>query len=1010
MSTPTPEWLGLEPAPGLAAPFTRLPVQGLLVIGSGPEAQLRIEGRGLLPRHAAVAPVKGGGYGIKALSDGARLWLNGQEVRAARLSGGDSLRLAEARFEVRPLGAAPGADPAAPSAQAASGAAPVVGANRTSPGGAGRGALGTANGDGPAPGRGEALPQVPGYRVQRLLGRGALAKVYLAEQEKLARPVALKLLNPRWAADQAFVERFQAEARAAAALHHAHVVTVFDVGHAGGWHYLALEYMDRGSLEDRLASEGPLPWRAVLGILRDAALGLEFARQKGLVHRDIKPANLMQNAGGQTKIADLGLAASEAEAGDVGAAEGRRIVGTPHFMAPEQARGEAVDHRADLYALGASAYRLLCGANAYEGSDPREILRAKLAGPHKPLAERRPDLPSGVVQLVEDLLARDPANRPARAELLPPRIAGLVESEGRAAPGPRRLWPVAGLVLLGLAAGGYALLQGGGKEPAPAPPAPQGAEAPAQPATAADPDLADQAEDGTAGSRRAPGPALAGDEDRSLRELEARAQESLARAQATPDPEARRAALGELIQSFAGTDAARLAQGELEALGPLAGDPAGAGAAPEPAAEPDEAAWAGWLEAYRRLGRELRPAEELAAKQAFSAPPGIDASEWTRRSTALLEARLAELAENARRRGLEIAGLLRNARFEQARTELEALREWLRAAPAPTPAANPPAVPGANAAANGAAADPAPAPDAPALPLFEPAWQRVGDWLMRLEEFEAAQAEARLAGDRARLGAALAGEDWLAELERLDFAAARARLLAAAPSAPPEFSAAIEAPRAALAELLELAVGAPGLLAETFEQGLWRRKTVRLPAERRGGGEVIAVRGGALVVLVSGAEERFLLADYADDLALLTELFDGRLSREWSPDERRRFGAWLALQALLQSARQLRAGLAGQPRGIDTAPLLGAYQKASIELQAPPSSALEALLAADRRALAGAAEALRAAALPDWTSCAYALESLFGAAPEGPLLWLLSSGGRGAPAPTWPPDDLTSFP
>jgi serine/threonine protein kinase len=1002
VSTPPPEYLGLEPGPGVSAPSTRLPVQGLLVIGSGPEAQLRIEGHGLLPRHAAVAPVKGGGYGIKALSDGARLWLNGQEVRAARLSGGDSLRLAEARFEVRPLGPAPGAEPAAPSAapsaQPASVAAQPPGAVRPASGNGGRGAAGAAAGDSPPPGRGEALPQVPGYRVERLLGRGALAKVYLAEQEKLARPVALKLLNPRWAADQAFVARFQAEARAAAALHHAHVVTVFDVGHAGGWHYLALEYMDRGSLEDRLASEGPLPWRAVLGILRDAALGLEFARQKGLVHRDIKPANLMQNAGGQTKIADLGLAASEAEAGDVGAAEGRRIVGTPHFMAPEQARGEAVDHRADLYALGASAYRLLCGSNAYEGSDPREILRAKLAGPHKPLAERRPDLPSGVVQLVEELLARDPAARPARAELLAARIAALVENEGRPAKSGRRLWPVAGLLLLGIAVGGYAWLQGGGPEPTPTTPSPQASEpAGAQPAASGNGQSPEASPEPTS-PRQALPLAPSGDEDRSLRELEARAQESLARAQSTPDPLARRAALGELIQSFAGTDAARLAQGELETLGPLAAGPGSPEAAPEPAAGPDEAAWAGWLEAYRRLGQELRPAEELAAKATFSVPPGIDAGEWTRRSAALLEARQAQLAETARQRGAAIAALLREARFEQARLELDALRTWLQAAPA------------AGAGAPGSPAPAAEAPDSPALPLFEPAWQRVDDWLARLEEFEAAQRLARRSGDRARLAAALAGGEWLAELERLEFAAARARLLAVTPFAPPDFSPAIEAPRTALSALLELAAGAPDLLASTFEQGEWRRKTVRLPGERRGGGEVIAVRGGALVVLVSGVEERFPLADYADDPALLTELFDGRLSREWSADERQRFGAWVALQALLQAARQLLAGLEGPPREIDSAPLVDAYQRAAADLLATPGSAVEALLAADRRALLGAAAALRAAALPDWTLCAYELEALFGAAPEGPLLWLLSSGVRGVAAPVWPPEELSSFP
>ena len=978
MSSLPPELLALEPGPGVSAPATRLPLQGLLVIGSGPEAQLRIEGKGLLPRHAAVAPVKGGGFGIKALSDGARLWLNGQEVRAARLSGGDTLRLAEAEFAVRavPAGAAPAPEAGSPAQEQS----PAPGRR-------------AADKAGRSEARPESLPQVPGYRVERLLGKGALARVYLAEQEKLARPVALKLLDPRWAADQAFVARFQAEARAAAALHHAHVVTVFDVGHAGGWHYLALEYMDRGSLEDRLASEGPLPWRAVLGILRDAALGLEFARQKGLVHRDVKPANLMQNAAGQTKIADLGLAASEAEVANTGAAEGRRIVGTPHFMAPEQARGEAVDHRADLYALGASAYRLLTGANAYEGSDPREILRAKLAGPHKPLAERRPELPAGVVQLIEELLARDPAARPARAELLPARIAALVAAEGQAERGRRKLWPVAGLLLLGLGAGAYLL--GPGAKPAPEPGG-SGARGthPAAPPAAPESETGPAAGETGGRPRPALSPAPAGDEDRSLRELEARAGESLARAQATPDPQARRAALIELVQSFAGTDAARLAEAELAALGPEESPPLNP---PEGAAAgADEAAWAGWLEAYRRLGQDLRPAQELAAKASFALPPGIDADAWRARSGALLEQRTAELLESAHERGRAIAAALAGARFAEARAELAALRTWLAAAPADS--------------ASASETDEPAAAEAPALPAFEPAWRRVEDWLSRCDEFEAAERLARLSSDRKQLAAALAGEAWLEQLDGLDFAAARARLLAVTPAATTQWSPSIEAPRAALAELLSLASEAPTLLASTYEQGQWRRKTVRLPAERRGGAEVIAVRGGELVVLASGAEERLKLADYADDLDLLRELFEGRLSRDWSPAERQRFGAWLALQALLKAARLLRSGLEVPPKNLDTTALADAYRRAADELGAAPGSPLAALLAADLRALEGVGEALRAAALPDWALCVHALETLFGAAPEGPLLWLLSGGGRGTQPPAWPPAELSSFP
>ena len=163
--------------------------------------------------------------------------------------------------------------------------------------------------------------------------------------------------------------------------------------------------------------DGPLHWRQVLDVLHDAASGLIYAESRGIVHRDIKPANLMQNHHGTTKIADLGLATqAEGESAEEGE---RKIFGTPHFISPEQIRGEKADCRSDLYSLGATAYRLLSGHTPFEGSSTREILRAKLREDPRPLHDFVDELPPEVEQLVNRLMKREPGERyPSASALL----------------------------------------------------------------------------------------------------------------------------------------------------------------------------------------------------------------------------------------------------------------------------------------------------------------------------------------------------------------------------------------------------------------------------------------------------------------------------------------------------------------------------------------------------------------------------------------------------------------
>ena len=244
-----------------------------------------------------------------------------------------------------------------------------------------------------------------------------MGEVYSAVQESLQRPVALKVVSSRFEADRDFVDRFVAEARAAAALSHPNVVTVHDVGEEAGQHYISMEYMEGGNLEERVTLLGPLPIREAIGVLADATKGLVFAELRGIVHRDIKPANLMQDAFGNTKIADLGLATQiNAEVQDEG---DRKIFGTPHFISPEQARGERVDCRSDLYSLGATVYRLLSGRTPFEGQTTREILRGHFQERPRPLAELVPGLPPALSLLVARLLEKDPGQRyPSASALL----------------------------------------------------------------------------------------------------------------------------------------------------------------------------------------------------------------------------------------------------------------------------------------------------------------------------------------------------------------------------------------------------------------------------------------------------------------------------------------------------------------------------------------------------------------------------------------------------------------
>ncbi|MBI4605127.1 MAG: protein kinase [Planctomycetes bacterium] len=273
---------------------------------------------------------------------------------------------------------------------------------------------------------------VGGYLIQQRIGRGGMGTVYRALQISLERLVAFKVLSRALTEDREFVVRFLSEARVAAKLDHPNVVRVYDVGEDGGCFFLSMEHMPGGSVQDAIDREGPLgPERAIrLGL--DAAKALVWASEKGIVHRDLKPDNLLVAQDGSVKVADFGLAADERKSKTLYA--GGKVLGTPGYMAPEQALGKPVDHRADIYALGSTLYAALVGAAPYSGTSPVEVLLKKVNEPPRPLREAAPSTPPAVAAAVERMMAREPEDRYATAAeahaALSEALAALREAPG----------------------------------------------------------------------------------------------------------------------------------------------------------------------------------------------------------------------------------------------------------------------------------------------------------------------------------------------------------------------------------------------------------------------------------------------------------------------------------------------------------------------------------------------------------------------------------------------------
>lgn len=362
------------------------------VVGSGQDCALRLDSPGIADQHLVIKALKNGGFGIKMM-DGPFI-LNGKESAAARLRDGDLIELADTRLRFGP--------------------------SKTTT-------------------KKKTLGNLGGYRLIEVLGKGGHGTVYRAEQLSLHRNVALKVLPKETTKNPEFVGRFVAEARAAARLSHANVVQVFDVDHDGDTYFLSMEIMEQGSLEDRLRKEGMLPWNECLQLITDAARGLSYAESTRIVHRDIKPDNLMVDSHGTVKIADLGLAMSDD-------AEQGKIVGTPHFMSPEQATGKPLDHRSDLYSLGCTFFRLVTGRPLFQRSKTKEILRAHVKDEPESADKVNSDVPAGVAAVIDQLVEKDPDDRYQSSSELIDDLQRLLHPPARRGP----LIAVVAVLILGM--------------------------------------------------------------------------------------------------------------------------------------------------------------------------------------------------------------------------------------------------------------------------------------------------------------------------------------------------------------------------------------------------------------------------------------------------------------------------------------------------------------------------------------------------------------------------------
>lgn len=872
------ERLLLRPQGG-GAP-AELPQRGRLILGSDPErADFVLEGQGVEGVHCAIGRLKSGGWAIKDLGSEFGTLVNGKPASTAKLAHGDVLVLGSRRLTVEDpeagITAAPGAAPP-PAAKSPATAPPVDGAPSTQPSAPAPSAQPRAS---TSPRRAEGPPQLSGYTIQKQLGKGATGTVWLARQESLQREVAVKVLSPRRAADGAFVERFQAEARAAASLNHPNVVHVYDVGEQDGVHYLSMEYMDAGCLESRLARGGPLPWREALGVLADGARALEYAASRGLVHRDVKPANLMQGSDGRTRLADLGLATS-AEEIEVEQGGKRKLVGTPQFLAPEVIRGAAATPSSDLYSLGATLHRLLSGKSPFPGEKATEVLKAVLQQEPADLRERVPGLPEGVAQLVERMMARNPVDRPASAGVVIQLAEQLLAGESLPT-GATDASSSSGPPLLLLGALGAAAAVAGwwflGRTPDPPEPRPGPTPPEVRPSAPTVPEVPSGQESVTP---EVPQDAPPSDDDGAEQAFEQRAALEMQVLESQEWTEAERLAELERIRtSYPGTSAATQAQEAIQALEAAEAARNAAANTQLDALEPLRTAALASIDAALAQNRP-QVASTLVAIQAV---PGQDALATDSTFQGERNKRLEQVLGLANEQVTRFEGSLRAALEQGDLDAAEAATTAFLAVADPTL--------------------PVEGED-PRLTNLRASAAKGRTFLEDLPSLRRAQAEANRAGAWTGLASALgtpgSAAGALAIVRSGELAAAAAALRALdATGLPPEAALRLSE----LAEDCERGHAGLGRLVQAFKAPGWdRRKVLTFEGGQQRSYETLGCSAEGLVVDEDGQRRDLGWAPFMGSRRAMQALLEDRLSGGWPPSAEAERQALIRLAAILETA------------------------------------------------------------------------------------------------------------
>lgn len=283
------------------------------------------------------------------------------------------------------------------------------------------------------------------YQVEDLVGHGGMSSVYRATDSNLKRVVAVKLIHPHLTGDAEFLRRFETEAESVAQLRHSNIIQVFDFNHEDGYYYMVMEFVAGESLQQRLQRLSDAGRRLstdeVVKIATSVCDAMAYAHKKGMVHRDVKPANIMLSVQGDAILTDFGLARI---AGTTQHTAAGAVLGTALYMSPEQIRGEQVDHRTDIYAMGVTLFEMLGGRPPFTADSAMTVLMMHLNDPLPDLRELNPDVPPALAAVVEKALAKDPAGRYTSAEEMAAALREAQDAQAAPAVPPPDATMVAG--------------------------------------------------------------------------------------------------------------------------------------------------------------------------------------------------------------------------------------------------------------------------------------------------------------------------------------------------------------------------------------------------------------------------------------------------------------------------------------------------------------------------------------------------------------------------------------